>query len=209
MPKVSEIEQELLDATGCKAKEGESRQKYLRRLHDDVKDMDDDEWEALSDGAQKWYNQAADARNDKEDLPDFAGVTAEEDDEVAKTTSKKESGDKPAAASKTDKPSKTSKPAAAADNGGDEAPAKKKAAAGKPEKSESKPSRSEAKGDGIKMRIKRLVIKNPKTTVEDLMTALEKNGDTMSRFTVSAVRSETRHTIKVLKDLGLLPEVSI
>jgi hypothetical protein len=208
---MSKVEQELVEATGCKTKEGESRQKYLRRLHDDVKDMDDDEWEALSDSAQKWYNQAADARNNKEDLPDFAGATAEEDDEVAKTTSTKDSGDKPAA-SKTNKASKTTKAAATADNDGDEPVSKKKAAA-KPEKSESKseskPSRSEAKGDGIKMRIKRLVIKNPTTTVDDLMTALEKNGDTMSRFTVSAVRSETRHTIKVLKDLGLLPEVKI
>jgi hypothetical protein len=74
-------------------------------------------------------------------------------------------------------------------------PVKVKAATGQP--------------DGVKVRIKRLVIGDPNISLEDLMGRLTKSGDKMSRMTVSAVRSETRHTLRVLHEQGKLKGVEL
>lgn len=72
------VEKELLEATGVKAKRGEDRQDLLANVCEAIADLSDDKWEALSVEAQDWYNDAADAMNAKKDIPDFPAAPEEE-----------------------------------------------------------------------------------------------------------------------------------
>lgn len=222
----SKIETELVEAVeGFKAKAKEDRQEYLTRLIVAVQKLDDDEWEKISSKAQKWHVAGAKADNDEKPIPEFpdlvdddeaeeetpkksrakaakdeeddAGDTAggetddEEEDDDVKTTAKKKAPAKKAAAEK-EAPAK--KKALAAEK--EAAPAKKKAADEKPAKS--------GKVEGIKVDIKKMVIKKPSITAEEIYEALGGKKAELSKVTISAVRSETRHTLRVLNDMGKL-----
>ena len=77
---MSKIEKELLAATELKAKRGEERQDLLGRIMKEVAELDDAAWDDLSQEAQDWFNDAADAKNAKaKTIPDFPD--AEGDDE--------------------------------------------------------------------------------------------------------------------------------
>jgi len=77
---MSKIEKELLAATELKAKRGEDRQDLLGRIMKEVAELDDAAWDDLSQEAQDWFNDAADAKNAKaKTIPDFPD--AEGDDE--------------------------------------------------------------------------------------------------------------------------------
>ena len=57
-------------------------------------------------------------------------------------------------------------------------------------------------------KIKQLVVKKPKITVADLAEALQADGFKVSDVTISTLRSDTRDTLRVLRDAGML-EVDI
>ena len=215
----STIEQELLTATKLKTKKKEERQEFLHRLTDAVQDLDDDDWKGLSTEAQKWVNAGAAAvKTDGEDatieeFPDLEDEeegaqeeespeadeegTEEEDEEESETEEPEEESD--VAETKTTKKAPPKKKAA-------EKPAAK---AAKPEKkTPAKPAEKKAaagpKATGIKVLIKKIVFKNPTISVDDLIEKLGKDGTKPSKLTVSAIRSEFRHSLFVLRDLGAL-----
>jgi hypothetical protein len=69
---MSKIKAELVEATELSTKRGESVQEFLARLVKAVAELSDKEWEKLSQEAQNWFNDAADAKNAKaQNLPDF------------------------------------------------------------------------------------------------------------------------------------------
>lgn len=82
---MSAIEKELLGATKLKAKKGEDRQVYLKRLMKAVYALKDPEWEALSTEAQDWQNGAAEQNKAGATIPDFPDleVVDETDEEEA------------------------------------------------------------------------------------------------------------------------------
>ena len=52
--------------------------------------------------------------------------------------------------------------------------------------------------------IKRIVVKKPKITLDDLISELERKGyDLPSKLTVYTQRAETRDTIKALNEAGI------
>lgn len=77
--KTSEIEWELIGATKLKAKAGEDRDAYIRRMMDAIKSLGDDEWDALSEEAQLWYNTNIARKKERESFLDFDGDANEDD----------------------------------------------------------------------------------------------------------------------------------
>ena len=227
---MSVIEKTLLSETGTKPqKKGEDRQKFLARVIAGVGKLSDDEWEKLAktDGAQDWYNAATEADNAEKAIPDFPDAKAtvdedeaadddaddgaeDEEDEAAddaaddqeedadeeedvapkKTSSAKDGKKKPVPAKKEAPVKKSVKEAATPKKG---AAAKKPAAA------------APKKGTSMRRTLKMIIVKKPKMSVEDLIEALGKKGHTSpSKLTVSSIRSDTRDTMKVLVEAGIL-----
>lgn len=85
---MSKIEKEVSAATGLEAKKGEARAEYLARLMKGIAGLDDKGWDGLSEEAQNWYNDNAEARNkakkagkdvpEPTDFPDAKAAEAEE-----------------------------------------------------------------------------------------------------------------------------------
>lgn len=215
------IERELLDATGLKPNKKESQQDYFKRLHDAVQDLKDDDWDALSDPAQKWVNAAANAIKkdvDIQDFPDSAPPEEEEDDR--KPAGDDDDGEDAKAAGDDDEEDEVASKSAKGKNGkaGKAAKAEKQkpAKAAKPDKS-AKPEKA-AKADrktgpkssGVKVDIKKAILKDPTATVEDIMAALKKGGTkSPSRPTVAGIRAEFRHSLAVLKSEGHLKGIEL
>lgn len=222
----------LRKTTGCKPKGKEARQAFLGRLLETVEKLDDSEWEKMGQeaggtAAQQWCNDAVDARKAEKEIPDFAAPDeAEDESEPEGDEAEAEDGDesegeeesedegaedeeeKVAKKAKTVKKAAAEKAPAKKAAGKKAAPAKKKAA---DDANGAKKSKGRANGplEGIKATIKDLVIDQPHISLEDLLTKLQKGGNKMSRMTVSSVRSETRHTLRVLKAKGRLKGVEI
>lgn len=200
----SDIETELLKTTDLKPKKKEDRQAFLHRLVDAVQDLDDDDWKGLSTEAQSWVNAGASAIKDEgdeaeiNDFPDFITTDEEESEneaqEAAEHAESDDDEEESDVADDEDKPTtkkKSSKPAKA-----EKAPAK----AAKPEKK----AATGPKAGGIKVQIKKLVLKKPSISVEELIEKLGNAGTKPSKLTVSAIRSEFRHSLFVLRDAGAL-----
>lgn len=74
---MSKIRQELVKATGMENKRGESFADFAIRLVLAVQELDDKEWGKLSEPAQDWFNDAAEAVNLKKVAPDFPDAEPE------------------------------------------------------------------------------------------------------------------------------------
>lgn len=200
-------EQELQAVTACKPKKGEGRQDYLTRLQEATQGIKDDEWEGLSQPAQQWANDAANAVKEEEDIEDFADDESEEEkdddkeqeESVKKSTKKADKSEKDEPEKKTSK--KANKPAAKAKP--------EKAEKKKTEKAEKKPAGrplSEGKVEGIKFSIKEMICSDPKIGVDDLVKRL---GGKMSKITVANVRADFRHSLRTLRQLGHLKGIDL
>ncbi len=76
---MSKILEELMKAAGLDKKRGEDRQALLMRTMLATKDLPDAKWDNLSQAAQDWFNDAADAKNAKADkLPEMPDLEEEE-----------------------------------------------------------------------------------------------------------------------------------
>jgi hypothetical protein len=79
------VEKELLKASGFKPRrEYDDRQDYLAALARAVDNMSKDDFDELTNEAADWFNDAAQALNDKTDISDFEKI---EDEEPEKTGS--------------------------------------------------------------------------------------------------------------------------
>lgn len=177
------IELELRDATGVKPKPKEGRQVYLKRMHGKIQELEDKGWDKLSNEAQLWANACSTAVDKGTDIPDFP-----EDEDEAKPSKTEKTAPKKAAGKTTNGKAPVEK-----------VEPKKKAAA---EKSEPKSS-APLDGTGIKVQIKKALLKDPRMSVEKLMEKLTKGSDVPSRLTVAGIRAEFRHTLKFLKQEGI------
>ena len=182
----SKIETEILKLTGVKVKDMKgSRQKYLRKVFGAINKLADEEWEELSEAAQLWANTASEAKADSGDLPDFPDLENGDGDDK-----------KPKATARGGKKDKKGKKASGKKTGVTRAGTKK----GTGTKKGNGTAAAGGKRSGVKIRIKQFVLKKPKITVEDLVTKLAKEGYPTSESTIRAMRSEFRHSLKVLKD---------
>lgn len=103
----TEIEKELADAAGLldragflklDADEKDDRQMWLKRLVTSVQEIEPDEWSALSQPAQEWYNAAVEEIEDDKDIsePDDeagSGEAEEENNGNTEDTEDEEGGD--------------------------------------------------------------------------------------------------------------------
>lgn len=66
---------DLLKVTGIDDFDGS--QTSLRAMADAIEDLTDTDWDGLTDEAQEWYNQTADAMNEGVNLPPIPGMKVE------------------------------------------------------------------------------------------------------------------------------------
>jgi hypothetical protein len=219
---VSAVEQELLEATGVKRKTAEKPQKYLGRLIDAVQELPDEDWEKLSSDTQNWVNAGAKAIKAEEDIDDFpADEPAEEEEAAAEEENTRSSREKPASKTrgggKTTEKETTSRRSRQSD--GEEGDADKSERRSSKREStggdkgdkggKEKAAKSERKPVGAQTMIKQLMIDNPKITTDELMEKLQKKGYTPTPLAVSSIRSGFRHSLKVIKEAGLLPKLEL
>ena len=101
---MSKICAELMKAGDLEHKKGESHDDLVTRIVKTVGDLPDKQWAAISEPAQKWFNKAATAYNDKETLPDFPDAEKDEKkDEGGGRVRTRASGDGAAASEYTPK----------------------------------------------------------------------------------------------------------
>jgi small nuclear ribonucleoprotein (snRNP)-like protein len=74
------VYEELLEATKVKKDKDASEQEHLGKICREVANLSDKDWEGLSSEAQNWYNDAADAMNERKDIatPEGFEVPVEE-----------------------------------------------------------------------------------------------------------------------------------
>jgi hypothetical protein len=95
-----DIERELIDITGFKAKgKFADRQEYLRAILNASSKLSEDDFDALTDETAEWANSAVAAFNSKDDLPDF-DESADHDPETGEVDDEDEAEDE--AAEETD-----------------------------------------------------------------------------------------------------------
>lgn len=195
------IEVVLCKATSVTAKEGEDRQSYLTRIAAEAMEISQDEWEALPNKAQIWVNSAGEAYETGESLPDFPDL--EEDDGTKPSTIIPGAPTKKSE-KKIDKKIRARESLRAYDR------ARKKKKRTEKQKEKAKKDRLKLNKmkslpeSGIKVRIKKLILLNPTASPDDIADALRKAGVTPSMQTVKGIRSEFRHSLKVLIQEGLI-----
>jgi len=203
---MTSILQELSKAASMKAPKGGPDEAWLRSLVETINakaDTDQDFWDKLSEPAQQYVNDGQLALNEGKPIPSIDdngpapngnGADHQEQDDMTDKTTKKA---KPAGGG-------GAKKAAAAKPAGDP---KKKAAAPAKKAAAAKPAADKAAGpkkvSGIKVAIKMAIIKQPGISLEDLIGKLEKDGEKVSRYTTASIRSEFRHSLRVLNQAGV------
>jgi hypothetical protein len=77
------IERELIKVTGYKAQRKFSdRQDYLKSILNAINKLDNDDFDNLSDEAAIWANNAVEAHNGKQELPDFDETDVDEEEAI-------------------------------------------------------------------------------------------------------------------------------
>jgi hypothetical protein len=66
--------------------------------------------------------------------------------------------------------------------------------------------RERLSGDTIKKQIKLMLFKDPATSAIQIIEQLAKRSVALSKFTVEGIRADTRHTLKLLKEQGMLAD---
>lgn len=177
----SKIEQELLEAVKpFPEKKKEERQAYLVRLMRAAAKVKDSVWEGFTSEAQDWVNGGAEAfkaGDALEDFPDYEEVEEEQSEDEEVDEEAEEEKPEPVKAK----------------------PEKKQEA--KPVK-EPKTVVAPRKMSACHM-IKKMVVKDPKISVEDLSKQLKDQGLKVSDVTIATLRSDLRDTLRVMNELKL------
>lgn len=181
---MSQIEEELINATGLTAREKEDRQKYLSRMMRAVTKLPDDDWADLSNDAQTWTNDAATAHKEGKSIPEFPDLDDVEDQEDLDDEVEQEDIDDQVEEESVDPETGEIEDA--------------------PEKEEqtAKPKRSGGKRHSACHTIKMMVIKKPSITVKELSDKLKTKDLKVSDVTIATIRSDTRDTLRVLNEVG-------
>lgn len=192
-------ESELIAATKVNPRANEKRADFLLRLSESAAKLGNDGWEKLTTPAQKWVNDAVTATDNREIIAEFVGDNQEKTT-VGSKTGKTNAATKPAAKSAT-KPAAKAPPAKAA--------AKAPAAKAPPAKAAASKPAGGTKDTGVKVRIKRAILKKPDINTEDLVALMGKGGQKVSAVTVSNIRAEFRHSLRLLIEDGYIKGITI
>jgi hypothetical protein len=196
------VEEELQAITKVKPRRdseeagGSSRAGYLQRLMDVIAGIPEDQWTELSLAAQTWYNEGAKAIKAQKPIPDFDDVSTSEEQEPEDTVEE----DMADAELQEDTTTKAKKKKGARSS----TPKPKKAKGTNSGVATEGKSAIPLKADAVKVRIKRAILKDPTISLEDLCNQLSKGGTKISKVTTAGVRSEFRHSLRVLQQEGLI-----
>lgn len=186
------VEQEIVKVTKCKQRRDQDRQEFLAEVTEQVHNLNDDDWDTLSNAGQEWANRASSSHNKGQSIIDFPT----EDDEQEETEDAADAGASEDAAQKEAEPEE--------EGAKDRKAAKSKVKKAKKVKTE-KPAKAKLSVLGVKARIKKLIVKNPKVGVQGVLDALTKAGiKPPSRFLTSTIIAEFKHSLKVLQSAGML-----
>jgi hypothetical protein len=64
-------------------------------------------------------------------------------------------------------------------------------------------------GDSIKRQIKLMLFKDPSTPAAQIIEHLARRSVALSKFSVEGIRADTRHTLKLLKEQGMLRDTKL
>lgn len=172
---------------------GEDKKKTTRKSKAKAKA---DEEEEDENGDEEEEDEEDPEEDEDEEEEDENGEEEEEEDEGEE---EEEEEEKPAPKKTTSKSTSTKKTTAK------KTTATKKTTAKAADKPKPKSSGSGAKKPTMSLTLKTILVKKPKMSVDDLVEALGKKGfDRVSKVTVSTIRSDTLHTLRVLKSVGML-----
>jgi hypothetical protein len=218
----SGIELELQEVSEVKQKKKEDRQDYLIRLMRAVADVPDDIWGSLSKDAQDWNNDAATAFKEDRDIDDFP----EEDEEPEEEETNVEALEEPTEGVYANGGDGTFDESDPEPNEGpsdawnkqtaelglesqeeQEQPVVKRGP-GRPRKSESESqtgmvTKIRGKNTSACHKIKRMVVKKPYITVDEITSALKVEGLKVTPVTIATLRSSVRDTLRVLNEENL------
>lgn len=203
----SKIEAELLGAVGdFEEKKNEDRQDYLERLMKAVSKVKDPVWETLSTEAQNWNNAAAQSYKDEYELDDFPDLEEEARSSrvspVEETSlAPEEPADAPAekelvhAGEHVNGHRQSSKVSGHATRGRP----KKKLVLRESAEFSVNPNSKKISPCNI---IKRMVVRKPSATVQEIKQKLDEHGLRVTDITISTLRSSTRDTLRVVNEEG-------
>ena len=183
----------------------EPEQTFLKRMLNDLADLSDDQFDALPQEAQDWFNHAVneELNKHKEVTPPDGFADAEPADKGVRRRTRPvpNGGDEP---KMTD-----AEETEAVANADAEKPARKRAARksdNEPEEVSRKAPFGGARGGARKefsvRTIRKLVVEDPNITVDDLMAKATAAGEMYSRNTVNLARNQTLEMIEVAKQSG-------
>jgi hypothetical protein len=191
------IERAVTKATDVRQGDDEDRQAFFKRLIDAIWELPEEDWDNVGDecpGAQEWANAGAEALKSGKLVSEF-------DEEKEGDDMSEQTGEEEEAGTKKKPPAKSTKKKPPAKKAAEKKPAPEKKADKKPK--EASEGRA-IKGTGVKVQIKKAILKKPSISVDEIMERLGKAGDKPSRMTVAGIRAEFRHSLNVLKNEGLL-----
>jgi hypothetical protein len=172
----------------------ESDKEYLGRLVRAASKLDEGEWNSLPADFQNWWNDAVEALNEERAIPNPPGYTAGRN--VLSDEPKKRSGRE--ALAEYNRRRKEEKERRAQEEA--TKPAKLAPAAG--ERSAASRSRKPEGGEGIVTIIRKLVVRNPDWTVQQLADAIAEMGREAKSSTLVTARHDTLATIGFAKEAG-------
>ena len=187
------IEYEFDQVYGLVRNKKETTQQFLTRLVEKVNKTTDDDWDKLTADAQRWFNTAFHAWEDKETIPDFPDAEGdpkpadERDGEVSEaesssTTDESDDGSEDEMARRRKKRQVAAKP-----------PAKKRATNG-----------NAKLGSSGAYFLKKAMLKKMNVTDEELSKILKDKDYPLSPVRISIIRNEFRHTMRLLQEEGQL-----
>jgi hypothetical protein len=148
MSERSAIEIELMDASKFKSKNYPDRQDELAALVRAVERIPEKAFDLLSDEAAEWYNNAAKAMNEHDDIPDFEEPEDEDEDEDTSDDHEHEADEAAEDDDADDDADEVNEGSVEEDEADEEpAPAKGKAKAGKPASKQTAKAKREVEAD--------------------------------------------------------------
>jgi hypothetical protein len=205
---VSGIELELQEVSEVQQKKREERQTYLTRLMRQVSKVEDDIWGSLSKDAQDWNNEAATAFKEGREIDDFLV----EDEEPEEEENSVEGSDAVLEAidEETFEDDGSEEEEPEVQNVVPEVPTKsgsgRSKESDKPKEPEHQPGmRTKIRGKNTSAchTIKRMVVKKPHITVDEITSKLKALDLKVTPVTISTLRSSVRDTLRVLNEEGL------
>lgn len=214
------VRDELVEATGLKAKSGEEDIAFRVRMVKAVEQLPDDKWNGLSSGAQTWYNEAVESvksetriapfpgeKDDDAEADDDPTAPPEPDDDASNDNDEDEVAEKPKTPAKTKgKPA----PKKAAEKA-EKKPATKKA--DKPEKAAKDPAMPKIRAQRDRLQsgcsaARDVVIdgflKSEKLSPAEVQKRVKTAGYDLSVGVASRVLRDTNMLMRRLADKGLL-----